>query len=150
MSLLLNHPEALRKAQAEIDAAVGTSHLVTADDLSRLPYLQCIIHETLRLYPAAPLLLPHESSADLRGGRLRRAPRHDAAGERVRHPPGPRGMGGPGRVQAGAVRGRRGRGRRKCPGETFALRTVGLVLGALIQCFDWGRADAVEIGRAHV
>jgi cytochrome P450 len=36
MSLLLNHPEALRKAQAELDALVGTSRLVTVDDVPHL------------------------------------------------------------------------------------------------------------------
>ncbi|RCV40785.1 hypothetical protein SETIT_9G083300v2 [Setaria italica] len=154
MSLLLNHPEALKKAQAEIDAAVGTSRLVTADDVSRLTYLQCIISETLRLYPAAPLLLPHESSADCKVGgydvprgtmllvnvyAIHRDPAvwEDPAEFR------------PERFEGGKAEGRLlmpfGMGRRKCPGETLALRTVGLVLGTLIQCFDWDRVDGVEV-----
>ena len=161
MALLLNHPEKLKKAQAEIDAAVGTSHLVTADDLSRLPYLQCIIHETLRLYPAAPLLAPHESSADCKVGgydvprgtmllvnvyAIHRDPAvwEDPAEFR------------PERFEDGKAEGRLlmpfGMGRRKCPGEALALRTLGLVLGTLIQCFDWstvggaGEVDMAEGG----
>ncbi|KAK1679425.1 hypothetical protein QYE76_040273 [Lolium multiflorum] len=68
MSLLLNHPAALKMAHAEIDRCVGTSRLVSAEDLTRLTYLQCIIRETLRLYPAAPLLLLHQSYADCKIG----------------------------------------------------------------------------------
>ena len=70
MSLLLNHPAALNKVQAEMDASIGTSRMVTADDVPRLSYLQCIISETLRLYPAAPLLLPHVARTAPRRPRL--------------------------------------------------------------------------------
>jgi hypothetical protein len=63
-SLLLNHPEALKKAQAEIDAVVGSSHLITTDDMCCLGYLHCIINETLHMYSTSMLLLPHESMVD--------------------------------------------------------------------------------------
>ncbi|WVZ60630.1 hypothetical protein U9M48_010623 [Paspalum notatum var. saurae] len=158
MSLLLNHPEALKKAQAEIDAVVGNSRLVTADDVPRLGYLQCIINETLRLYPGAPLLLPHESSADCKVGgydvprgtmlivNVYAIHRDPAVWE---HPAEFR----PERFEDGKAEGRLlmpfGMGRRKCPGETLALRTVGLVLGTLIQCFHWNRVDGVEVDMAE-
>jgi cytochrome P450 len=159
MSLLLNHPEALKKAQAEIDAAVGTSRLVTADDVSHLAYLQCIMNETLRLYPAAPLLLPHESSADCKVGgydvprgtmllvNVHAVHRDPAVWE---DPAEFR----PERFEDdGKAEGRLlmpfGMGRRKCPGEALALRTIGLVLGTLIQCFDWDRVDGVEVDMAE-
>ena len=154
MALLLNHPEKPKKAQAEIDAAVGTSSLITPDDVPRLGYLQSIINETLRLYPAAPLLLPHESSADCKvaGYDVPRGTmllvnvyaihRDPAAWE---DPAEFR----PERFEDGEAEGRLlmpfGMGRRKCPGETLALRTVGLVLGTLIQCFDWDRVDGAVV-----
>lgn len=64
MSLLLNHPKVLDKARVELDKIVGKNRLVDEPDLSKLPYLQNIIDETHRLFPPAPLLVPHESSDD--------------------------------------------------------------------------------------
>ena len=151
MSLLLNHPEALKKAQEEIDASVGTSRLLGADDVPRLDYLRCILSETLRLYPVVPTLIPHESTADCAVGG-----HHVPGGTMLlvnvyaihRDPAAFR----PERFEAGGADGLFmmpfGMGRRKCPGEALALRTLGLVLGTLIQCFDWstvGGAGEVDM-----
>lgn len=64
MSNLLNHPEVLEKAKAEIDSQFGQEKLIDEPDVSKLHYLQSIILETLRLYPAAPLMIPHVPSSD--------------------------------------------------------------------------------------
>ncbi|MDV3195022.1 MAG: cytochrome P450 [Sweet potato little leaf phytoplasma] len=64
MSLLHNHPTVLKKAKTEIDNVVGTERLVDESDYSKLRYFQSVVKETFRLYPAGPLLAPHESSAD--------------------------------------------------------------------------------------
>uniref|UniRef100_A0ACD5X8V7 Uncharacterized protein n=1 Tax=Avena sativa TaxID=4498 RepID=A0ACD5X8V7_AVESA len=154
MSLLLNHPDALSKAQAEMDATVGTSRLLRADDLPRLAYLHCIISETLRLYPPIPAMLPHESSADctVGGYHVPRGTmllvnayaihRDPAAWER---PLDFR----PERFEDGKADGLFmmpfGMGRRKCPGEALAMRVLGLVLGTLVQCFDWDRVGCAEV-----
>lgn len=62
MSVLLNHPEALKKARDELGFHVGQKRLVEEKDLPKLRFLQSIVNETYRLFPAAPLLVPHESS----------------------------------------------------------------------------------------
>ncbi|KAJ8539529.1 hypothetical protein K7X08_013781 [Anisodus acutangulus] len=63
LSLLLNNPEALKKVQKEIDTHIGeSSRLLDDSDLVQLPYLHGIINETLRMFPAALILVPHESS----------------------------------------------------------------------------------------
>ena len=48
------HPEVVRKLRREILDKVGTSRPPTYEDLKSMPYLQHVIHETLRLYPAVP------------------------------------------------------------------------------------------------
>ncbi|KAL6131085.1 hypothetical protein ACLB2K_069463 [Fragaria x ananassa] len=64
LSLLLNNPEVLKKAQLELDNHVGRDRQVNESDVKNLVYLQAIMKETLRLYPAAPLSVPHESRED--------------------------------------------------------------------------------------
>lgn len=50
---LLKDPETLAKARAEVDAVVGANP-ITADHITRLPYLNAVLRETLRLHPTLP------------------------------------------------------------------------------------------------
>ncbi|KAF2324456.1 hypothetical protein GH714_014411 [Hevea brasiliensis] len=64
LSLLLNNRHVLKKAQQELDTLVGRERQVKESDMKDLVYLQAIIKESFRLYPAAPLSVPHESIED--------------------------------------------------------------------------------------
>nr|GMD89096.1 cytochrome P450 CYP82D47-like [Ipomoea batatas] len=55
LSLMMNNPHVLKKAQEELDMVVGKERKVNESDVTNLVYLQCIIKETLRLYPSTPL-----------------------------------------------------------------------------------------------
>ncbi|RZC84757.1 hypothetical protein C5167_047535 [Papaver somniferum] len=55
ISLLLNHPAALKKAQEELDTLVGKNRNVEESDIHNLVYVPAIIKETMRLYPVGPL-----------------------------------------------------------------------------------------------
>lgn len=57
--LISMSPAVEARLLAEIDSVFAGrgDDLTTADDLARLPYLEQVLNETLRLYPAAPVLL---------------------------------------------------------------------------------------------
>ncbi|KAI3807146.1 hypothetical protein L1987_23070 [Smallanthus sonchifolius] len=150
LSLLLNNPKVLAKAQNEIDTKIGKDRLVVESDIVNLPYLRCIINETLRLYPAGPLLVPHESSKDcVVGG-------YNIPGETMllvnqwaihrdpklwTHPKSfnPERFEGLEAMRDGYKYMPFGSGRRSCPGEGLAVRVMALIIGLMIQCFDWER-----------
>ncbi|XP_018833899.2 cytochrome P450 81Q32-like [Juglans regia] len=151
MSLLLNNPEVLKKAQAEIDNHVGLDRLLDEPDLAELPYLRCIINETLRMYPATgPLLVPHESSEDCQVGGFH-VPRGTTLLVNlwgIQYDPSI--WEDPTNFKPERFEGMKdhefkfrfmpfGSGRRGCPGEGLAMRVVGSALGSLIQCFEWQR-----------
>jgi cytochrome P450 / NADPH-cytochrome P450 reductase len=52
---LLKHPQAYKKAQEEVDTVIGRRK-ITVEDLAKLPYLNAVLRETLRLRPTAPLI----------------------------------------------------------------------------------------------
>lgn len=61
---LAAHPEIQAKARAEVGAALGDQP-PTAAKLADLPFLTQTLHETLRLYPAAPMLLARRARAPI-------------------------------------------------------------------------------------
>ncbi|PIA27032.1 hypothetical protein AQUCO_08300010v1 [Aquilegia coerulea] len=150
MSLLLNHPEVLDKARNEIEHNVGCHQLLDESDLVKLPYLRCIISETLRVCPIGAFLAPHESSEDCTIGGYN-VPKgtmllvnQQALYKDPKVWPEPT-MFKPERFEKSKRENEGtkwigfGQGRRGCPGEALANRTLGLTLGLLIQCFDWER-----------
>ncbi|KAM0001083.1 putative cytochrome P450 [Helianthus debilis subsp. tardiflorus] len=150
-SLLLNHKHVLNKARDEIDTHVGKDRLVEESDMANLPYLLCIVNETMRMCPAGPLLVPHESSDDcvVGGYHIPRGTMLIVNQWAIHHDPSlwkdpemfkpERFEGLEGRTRDGFRFMPFGFGRRSCPGEGLAMHIVGLTLGLLIQCFDWER-----------
>ena len=61
MSELLRHPHVMERLQEEIDSIVDKHRKVNESDVANMKYLRCAVKETLRLYPAAPVAVPHES-----------------------------------------------------------------------------------------
>lgn len=155
LSNLLNHRDALIKARIEIDTQVGQDRLIDESDFPNLHYLQNIISETLRLYPSAPLLVPHMSSSHCvingydmppdtilitNAWAIHRDP--EIWEEPLRF--------NPDRFINDKVEVQKlilpfGLGRRTCPGVGLAQRIVNLALGSLIQCFEWETVNGDKI-----
>ncbi|XP_076472648.1 steroid 17-alpha-hydroxylase/17,20 lyase-like [Babylonia areolata] len=57
------HPEVQRRAQEEIDGAVGTC-MPSVEHRPHLHYTQAVLQETMRMAPVVPMSLPHKSLCD--------------------------------------------------------------------------------------
>ncbi|XP_028769495.1 cytochrome P450 81E8-like [Neltuma alba] len=153
MSSLLNNPHVLEKAKKEIDTHIGQERLIDEPDISKLPYLQNIVSETLRLHPAAPLLVPHEASNDctIAGYNVPRGTIvliNAWGNHRDPHLWSDPTSFKPERFEKEGEVNKLipfGLGRRACPGASLAQRTIGMTLGMLIQCFEWKRVSEEEI-----
>lgn len=67
---MLKSPEAYRKAQEEVDTVIGTRS-IEYEDLSKLPYINAMLRETLRLQPTAPgfSTTPKAEAGEIIGGK---------------------------------------------------------------------------------
>ncbi|KAI0312135.1 cytochrome P450 [Amylostereum chailletii] len=58
------YPDVQRRAQQELDDVIGRDRLPTFEDREQLPYINCIVKETLRWKAVSPLGVPHASMED--------------------------------------------------------------------------------------
>jgi len=61
---MLLHPEVVRKAHDELDLIVGQDRFPEFSDRESLPYVECILQETLRWHPVLPMVVPHRLLED--------------------------------------------------------------------------------------
>ncbi|CAN1296448.1 Trans-cinnamate 4-monooxygenase, partial [Linum perenne] len=141
---LVNHPHIQQKLREELDTVLGPGNQVTEPDIQKLPYLQAVIKETLRLRMAIPLLVPHmnlhdaklkgfdipaESKILVNAWWLANNPEQWKKPEEFR----------PERFFEDGNDFRYlpfGVGRRSCPGIILALPILGITIGRLVQNFE--------------
>lgn len=150
---MILYPQAARKAREEIDRVVGTDRLPVMSDRPNLPYLECVLLETFRWYPVAPLTLPHRviQEDEYRGYRI---PANSTVypniyaitrDERIFPDPEvfiPERFDGiqPGPAPLDPRELVFGIGRRVCPGSSIAEATMYLVMANLIATMDITKA----------
>ncbi|GLT71620.1 hypothetical protein SLA2020_436230 [Shorea laevis] len=156
MTELLGNPKILRKARAELEKVIGKARQVQESDIACLPYLQSIIKETLRMHPTTPLLLPRRAAADVEicGFTVPEGTQVLVNAWAIGRDPSIWEMPSsfiPDRFLGSEidVKGTHfelipfGGGQRVCPGLDLSLRMLHIMLGSLINCFDWKLEDGV-------
>ena len=61
---MAKYPEVRKKAQAEIDAVLGTTRLPEFEDRPSLPYIEALYREVMRWSQSLPLASPHALTED--------------------------------------------------------------------------------------
>ncbi|NGZ73958.1 bifunctional cytochrome P450/NADPH--P450 reductase [Saccharibacillus alkalitolerans] len=144
---LLHHPDALAKAQAEVDGILTDSSAPTYKQVREMKYIRMILNETLRLWPTAPAFsLRAKEDTKLAG----RYPMQKGEAVNVLIPTlhrdksawgddvekfRPERFEDPSKIPDDAYKPF-GNGQRACIGQQFALHEATLVLGTLLRHFD--------------
>ncbi|KAF3448445.1 hypothetical protein FNV43_RR09158 [Rhamnella rubrinervis] len=157
MTELLRHPKVMDKLKQELADTISLGQSIEEKDIPRLPYLQAVLKESLRLHPAAPLLLPHQAQMDVQvcGYTIPKGTHLVVnswciSRDPVNWPDRPTEF-IPERFLDSKLdfRGTNlcftpfGSGRRICPGLSLSVRMLSLSLGNLVHHFDWKLPDGM-------
>ncbi|XP_042460131.1 cytochrome P450 84A1-like [Zingiber officinale] len=170
MAELMKNPDELSRVQEELTTTIGgLDRQVQESDLEKLPYLKCVVKETLRLHPPIPLLL-HETAEESQVagfsvpaesrvminvwaiGRDRSVWKDAGEFRPARCAPG-------GEAAAVDFKGNFfeflpfGSGRRSCPGMYLGLHALELAVAQMAHCFTWvlpGRMKPSELDMGDV
>ncbi|XP_058735198.1 geraniol 8-hydroxylase-like [Vicia villosa] len=158
MAELLKNENIMSKAKQELEQIIGKGKPVEESDIAKLPYLQAIIKETFRLHPPVPFLIPRKANenVEIDGYRIPKDAqiwvnvwaigRSSSVWENAS-------LFSPERFLKSEIdtKGHNfeltpfGAGRRICPGLLLATKELYLMLGSLINCFNWKFEDGTEI-----
>ncbi|KAH6790127.1 hypothetical protein C2S51_005133 [Perilla frutescens var. frutescens] len=158
MTELLRHPTMMEKLQGEVREIIKQEEEdITDDDLEKMHYLKAVVKEALRVHPPLPLLVPRVASKDVQikgfdisAGTVVMINAWAIGRDPVSWDEPEKFM--PDRFLNSSTDFRGldfefipfGAGRRGCPGITFAVVAIELVLANLMHKFDWKLAHGVE------
>ncbi|KAG9457316.1 hypothetical protein H6P81_001824 [Aristolochia fimbriata] len=150
ISEMMRHPKVFEKAVEELDRVIGKEKWVEEKEVQKLPYIEAIMKETMRMHPVAPMLVPRVARVDSQidgydipaGTRvlvnvwtIGRDPELWDSPDEFRPE---RFLG-----KTTDVKGHDfellpfGAGRRMCPGYSLGLKVIQLTLSNLIHGFTW-------------
>ncbi|XP_010545475.1 PREDICTED: cytochrome P450 705A5-like [Tarenaya hassleriana] len=154
MAEIINNPRVLQTLRKEIESALGKPRVIQEIDLPKLPYLQAVVKEGLRLHPPAPILsrktlkdckvggfdIRENTTIIINAYAIMRDPDSWENPEEFR----------PERFSVASSEGEEGvgkehvlkylpfgGGRRGCPGSNLGYIFMGTAVGTMVQCFDW-------------
>lgn len=156
LARMVLHPDIQAKAQSEIDSVVGADRLVSDSDIPKLPYLQAIVKETLRMHPPGPLLswarlaihdtnigshfIPAGTTAMVNMWSITH---DDSVWTNPNEFKPERFVADDVSIMGSDLRlAPFGSGRRVCPGKVMGLATVHLWFAQLLQNFKWVASDS--------
>ena len=157
MAELVRNPRVQEKVQEELDRVIGYERIMSEADFQNLPYLQCVVKESLRLHPPTPLMLPHKATANVKIGGYdipKGSNVHVNVWAIARDP----------QIWKNPLEYRPerfaeenidikgndfrvlpfGAGRRVCPGAQLGINLVASMLGHLLHHFKWTLPDGVK------
>ncbi|CAO2169869.1 unnamed protein product [Urochloa humidicola] len=151
MSELMRNPEVMAKAQAEVRRVLDNKNPEDHESmLEELHYTRMVIKESMRLNPVVPMLAPHlcRETCEIAGFEIKegtrvminawamaRSPEYWKDAEKFK----------PERFEDGTIDYKTtqfeympfGSGRRRCPGDTFGLATLEILVVRLLYYIDW-------------